>query len=83
MSLSIFPIEGIPELHRGDDLAGLIAAAEPGLLDGDVVVVTQKVVSKAEGAMVQIDPDDPRGHKAIVEEQSEIAEIEEAKTARP
>ncbi len=70
MSLSIFPIEGIPEVHRGDDLAGLIAAAEPGLLDGDVVVVTQKVVSKAEGAMVQIDPNDPRGHKAIVEEQS-------------
>lgn len=70
MTLSIFPIAGIPEVHRGDDLAGLIAQAEPGLLDGDVVVVTQKVVSKAEGAMTQIDPDDPRGHKAIVEAQS-------------
>lgn len=70
MSLQIFPIAGIPEVQRGDDLAGLIAAAEPGLQDGDVVVVTQKVVSKAEGAMVQIDPDDPRAHKAIVEEQS-------------
>ena len=70
MRLTIFPIEGIPEVVAGDDLAGLIAAAEPELLDGDVVVVTQKVVSKAEGAMARIDPDDPRGHKALVEEQS-------------
>ena len=70
MTLSIFPIEGIPEVRRGDDLAGLIVDAAPSLLDGDVVVVTQKVVSKAEGAMAAIDADDPRGHKAIVEEQS-------------
>ena len=68
--LEVFPIEGIPEVRAGDDLAGLVAAAEPGLQDGDVVVVTQKVVSKAEDAMVRLDPDDPRGHKAIVEEQS-------------
>ncbi len=68
--LAIFPIHGIPEVRTGDDLAGLIAAAEPGLQDGDVVVVTQKVVSKAEGAMVEIDVTDPRGHKAIVEDQS-------------
>ncbi|MGH9273451.1 MAG: coenzyme F420-0:L-glutamate ligase [Acidimicrobiales bacterium] len=70
MTLSIEPIHGIPEVGAGDDLAGLIAAAAPGLLAGDVVVVTQKVVSKAEGAMVRIDPEDPQGHKAIVEAQS-------------
>lgn len=70
MSLSIFPVEGIPEVVRGADLAGLIAAAAPDLQAGDVVVVTQKVVSKAEGAMAEIDPADPRGHKALVEEQS-------------
>ncbi len=70
MTLSIEPIHGIPEIARGDDLAGLIVAAAPGLRDGDVVVVTQKVVSKAEGAMAEIDPTDPRGHKAIVEAQS-------------
>jgi coenzyme F420-0:L-glutamate ligase/coenzyme F420-1:gamma-L-glutamate ligase len=70
MRLDVFPIDGIPEVRRGDDLAGFIAAAEPGLQAGDVVVVTQKVVSKAEGAMAQIDPADPRGHKAIVESQS-------------
>ncbi|MGK2949661.1 MAG: coenzyme F420-0:L-glutamate ligase [Acidimicrobiales bacterium] len=70
MSLEVIPVEGIPEVGRGDDLAGLIAAAAPDLRAGDVLVVTQKVVSKAEGAMVQVDPTDPRGHKAIVEEQS-------------
>jgi coenzyme F420-0:L-glutamate ligase/coenzyme F420-1:gamma-L-glutamate ligase len=70
MRLEVFGIEGIPEVVAGDDLAGLISAAEPDLRDGDVVVVTQKVVSKAEGAMARIDPDDPRGHKALVEEQS-------------
>jgi len=68
--LEVFPIDGIPEVRRGDDLAALIAAAEPGLQGGDVVVVTQKVVSKAEGAMAQIDATDPRGHKAIVEAES-------------
>ena len=65
------PIEGIPEVRAGDDLAGLIAAAAARpAVDGDVVVVTQKVVSKAEGAMVRIDPDDPPGHKALVEDES-------------
>ncbi len=68
--LEVIPIDGIPEVRRGDDLAGLIAAAAPDLRDGDVVVVTQKVVSKAEGAMAEIDPGDPRGHKAIVEAES-------------
>ena len=63
-------VEGIGEINAGDDLAGIIATAcqaGPGLLDGDVLVVTQKIVSKAEDRMVRIDPDDPRGHKAIVD----------------
>jgi coenzyme F420-0:L-glutamate ligase/coenzyme F420-1:gamma-L-glutamate ligase len=68
--LEILPIEGIPEVREGDDLAGSISDAAPWLQDGDVVVVTQKVVSKAEGAMARIDADDPRGHKAIVEDES-------------
>lgn len=67
MRLEVFPVEGIPEVREGDDLAGHLADACPELRDGDVVVVTQKVVSKAEGAMAQIDETDPRGHKAIVE----------------
>jgi coenzyme F420-0:L-glutamate ligase/coenzyme F420-1:gamma-L-glutamate ligase len=69
MSLEIIPLAGLPEVQRGDDLAGMLLATGE-LRDGDVVVVTQKVVSKAEGAMAQIDPHDPRGHKAIVDEQS-------------
>jgi coenzyme F420-0:L-glutamate ligase/coenzyme F420-1:gamma-L-glutamate ligase len=44
---------GIPEVQRGDDLAKLIAAAEPALADGDVVLVTSKIVSKAEGRIVE------------------------------
>ncbi len=67
--LSIRALAGIGEVRPGDDLAGLIAeAAGPdGLADGDVVVVTQKVVSKAEGKLVAVDPDDPRGHRDVVE----------------
>lgn len=51
MKLSIWPVDGIGEVREGDDLAALIAAAEPDLVDGDVVVVTSKVVSKAEGRL--------------------------------
>ena len=72
--LQIFGITGIGEIHPRDDLAGIIAGAAAdhhgGLRDGDVVVVTQKVVSKAEGAMVQVDPADPLSHKPVVEAES-------------
>ncbi len=44
---------GCPRSRPGDDLAKLIAAAEPGLADGDVLLVTSKIVSKAEGRIVQ------------------------------
>ena len=58
-SLTIFPLETIPEVRPGDDLAGMIAdAAERegrSLAAGDVIVVTQKVVSKAENCLVAID----------------------------
>ena len=53
--LAILPVHGLPEVRPGDVLAALIAAAVD-LLDGDVVVVTQKVVSKAEGRLVALDP---------------------------
>ncbi|MFN0088756.1 MAG: coenzyme F420-0:L-glutamate ligase [Acidimicrobiales bacterium] len=71
--LDIFPIRSIPEVRPGDDLAGQIAEAvgrEEPLLDGDVVVVTQKVVSKAENRLVAIDPTDPLSHKPLVEAES-------------
>ncbi len=69
MRLEIFGVEGLPEIKAGEDLARLIAEAAD-LTDGDVVVVTQKIVSKAEGAMVAVDPDDPLSHKPVVERES-------------
>ncbi|NNE95838.1 MAG: coenzyme F420-0:L-glutamate ligase [Acidimicrobiales bacterium] len=67
--LEIVAIERLPEIQPGDDLAGLIHAAceaEYPLTDGDVVVVSQKVVSKAENRLVKVDPDDPMSHKPLV-----------------
>jgi coenzyme F420-0:L-glutamate ligase / coenzyme F420-1:gamma-L-glutamate ligase len=51
-SFHVTALEGVGEVNSGDDLALLIAAAYNGLRDGDVVVVTSKVVSKAEGRVV-------------------------------
>ncbi|MFD7136884.1 coenzyme F420-0:L-glutamate ligase [Streptomyces sp. NPDC059894] len=51
----VWPVPGLPEVRAGDDLAKLIAAAEPGLADGDVLLVTSKIVSKAEGRVVRAD----------------------------
>jgi len=75
MRLDVFTIDGIGEVRPGDDLAGIIATAasaspDTALHDGDVVVVTQKIVSKAEGAMADVDPDDPLSHKPLVERES-------------
>ena len=53
--LTIIPVEGLPEVRPGDDLAALIGGAAE-LQDGDVLVVAQKVVSKAEGAVVAPQP---------------------------
>ena len=47
------PVDGIPEVRPGDDIAQLLAGAVPDLADGDIVVVTSKIVSKAEGRLVQ------------------------------
>ncbi|MEU6685746.1 coenzyme F420-0:L-glutamate ligase [Streptomyces sp. NPDC046832] len=49
----VWAVDGLPEIAAGDDLAKLIAAAEPGLADGDVLLVTSKIVSKAEGRVVR------------------------------
>lgn len=50
--MQILPVHGLPEVTAGDDLGALISAAAPWLRDGDVLVVTSKVVSKAEGRVV-------------------------------
>jgi coenzyme F420-0:L-glutamate ligase/coenzyme F420-1:gamma-L-glutamate ligase len=48
----VTPVSGIPEISPGDDLAALIAASAPDLRDGDILAVTSKIVSKAEGRIV-------------------------------
>jgi coenzyme F420-0:L-glutamate ligase/coenzyme F420-1:gamma-L-glutamate ligase len=73
--LTVWGVEGMGEIRPGDQLGELVADACAGppngpLLDGDVLVVTQKVVSKAEGRLVAIDPDDPLSHKAVVEQEA-------------
>jgi coenzyme F420-0:L-glutamate ligase/coenzyme F420-1:gamma-L-glutamate ligase len=53
--LEVLPVEGIPEVRPGNDVAGLVAdAAGEDLRAGDVVVFTHKVVSKAEGRLVDL-----------------------------
>jgi coenzyme F420-0:L-glutamate ligase/coenzyme F420-1:gamma-L-glutamate ligase len=50
----IIPVEGIPDVREGDDLAAVIGEVAK-LEDGDILVVAQKVVSKAEGRVVHLD----------------------------
>jgi coenzyme F420-0:L-glutamate ligase / coenzyme F420-1:gamma-L-glutamate ligase len=52
----VHPVLGLPEFSPGDDLAGALADAAPWLADGDVVVVTSKVVAKVEGNLVHVEP---------------------------
>ena len=82
--ISIRPVEGLPEIGEGDDLAELIAE-RAGLEDGDVLVVAQKAVSKAEGRVVRladVEPserarelagqEDARRHEVILRESARI-----------
>jgi coenzyme F420-0:L-glutamate ligase/coenzyme F420-1:gamma-L-glutamate ligase len=73
MTLEVLPVKGIGEVARGDDLAGVIlTAVESGgmeLRDRDVLVVTHKIVSKAEGAVVS-GIDSEAAYREIVEQQA-------------
>ncbi len=68
-TLSVLPITGLPEITAGADLASMIAE-RADLMAGDVVVVTQKIVSKAEGRVVAVDPDDANAKRSLVEAES-------------
>ena len=68
--LTVLPVDGLPEVRPGAVLADLIAATGVELADGDAVVVTSKIVSKAEGRLVPVDPDDPLAHKPLVEQEA-------------
>ena len=85
---SVVPVEGLPELREGDDLAALIAERAE-LADGDVVVVAQKAVSKVEGQVVALagiepseqarelagDEADPRRIQVILDEAVELVRV--------
>jgi coenzyme F420-0:L-glutamate ligase/coenzyme F420-1:gamma-L-glutamate ligase len=87
-AFSVSPVEGLPELREGDDLAALIAE-RVDLRDGDVVVVAQKAVSKVEGrvvALAGIEPSkqarelagneaDPRRMQVILDEAAELVRV--------
>jgi coenzyme F420-0:L-glutamate ligase/coenzyme F420-1:gamma-L-glutamate ligase len=62
--LRILPITGLPEFRPGDDVAEHIAHRAPWLADGDILVVTSKIVSKAEGRIVPA-PTDPEQRDAL------------------
>jgi coenzyme F420-0:L-glutamate ligase/coenzyme F420-1:gamma-L-glutamate ligase len=62
--LEVLPIRGIGDVTPGDDLAELITNAAPWLADGDVLVVTSKIVSKAEGRLVDVPADGPEREAA-------------------
>lgn len=73
--LTIWGVEGIGEVSPGDQVGDVIVDAcrhEPNgpLKDGDVLVVTQKIVSKAEDRLIPIDPSDPLSHKKLVEDEA-------------
>ena len=88
--LRVIPVEGIPEVREGDDLAALLAAAA-SFEDGDVLVVAQKVVSKAEGRVVGVEgvepseaarelagDEDPRRLEVILRESKRIVRTRES-----
>ncbi len=75
-TMTVLPVTGMGEVVAGDDVAdALVGALYPAapegvaLLDGDVVVVTQKVVSKAEGRLVRVE-DDPAAKVRLVEREA-------------
>lgn len=73
-ALSVVAIDGLAEVHGGDLIADLVAEAatrqETPLADGDCLVVTQKIVSKAEHRIVALDADAPGAKVALVEQEA-------------
>ena len=73
-TLQLIPIHGIGEITPGDEIAVLVAdaaAAQDTPLQGrDCVVITQKIVSKAENRLVPLDPEDPDARARLIESES-------------
>ncbi|MCU1692825.1 MAG: biosynthesis protein FbiB, C-terminal domain protein [Frankiales bacterium] len=71
---SVLPVEGMPDVRPGDDVAALVAERF-ALQDGDVVVVTSKVVSKAEGRLVQVPPGADREQVRLAAVEAETVDV--------
>jgi coenzyme F420-0:L-glutamate ligase/coenzyme F420-1:gamma-L-glutamate ligase len=72
--ITLLPVTGLPEFRPGDDLAAALASAAPWLRDGDVVVVTSKVLSKVEGRLVAV-PSAPEARDAVRREWVEAESV--------
>ncbi len=73
---SVHAVRGIPDVQPGDDLAKLIVGAAPWLADGDILVVTSKIVSKSEGALASVPVGGP-------EREAAREQVLRSQTARP
>jgi coenzyme F420-0:L-glutamate ligase len=80
--VKIRPVVGLPEIRQGDDLGRLIAERAPWLRDDDVVVVTSKVVSKAEGRLVAAADPAARARAIEAETLHVVAERDELRIVR-
>ena len=85
--MNVLPVTGLPEIREGDDLAALVVE-RVDLVDGDVLVIAQKAVSKSEGRVVRLDElepsaralelagdEDPRRTEAILREAVEVVRV--------
>ncbi|MET8876339.1 coenzyme F420-0:L-glutamate ligase [Nocardia sp. NPDC004604] len=71
--LRILPVTGLPEFRPGDDVGEQIAACAPWLVDGDILVVTSKIIAKSEGRIVEapLDPEErDSARRALVEQEA-------------
>lgn len=69
----VIPVPGLPEVQPGDDIASLIldASVEAAIQGGDVVVITQKIVSKAEGRVLSLSAVEPSEHARVLAAETE------------
>ncbi len=74
MAVTIQPITGIPEIQPGDDLPqvleNVIRRGGQSVVDGDVVAITHKVVSKAEGRVVELADDSVDAHRHLIDQEA-------------
>ncbi|MEW2017053.1 coenzyme F420-0:L-glutamate ligase [Rhodococcus sp. NPDC076796] len=73
-AIEILPVTGLPEFRPGDDLAATVADRAPWLRDGDILIVTSKILSKVEGRLVQAprDADERDAARRVLVEQEAV-----------